>query len=515
MTVSLPRGIAARVERRLTPEPERELPTDPVAWVRTALDEHIWSHQAAMMRSVVKHRKTAWPACHGPGKSFSAARMAAWWIEGHPPGEAFVVTSAPSGHQVRAILWREIRRAHRRGGLPGSITDAQVPEWKIDGELIAFGRKPADLTDAVSAATVFQGIHARYLLVILDEACGIPKWLWDAVDTLVTNESGRVLAIGNPDDPETEFARICQPGTPWNVLHTSVFDTPNYTGEVVPEQMREMLPSVTWAQEMADKWGLTSPTYISKVLGIFPEVSDDVICTPRMIREAHERNLAGLGRGRFGMDVARYGADETCIYRNRDGMIRLADLPSVILDDMGAPLADDMAGRPAAWRGADVHVSRLRARALITKFSAPMSCDVVGLGAGVVDPLRAQGLEVFPFSGGEAAMDPARFVNKNAEAWWAFREGLEAGLIDLDPEDTVLAAQLQSRKWKHDASQRRIEIEKKDKMKERGLPSPDRADAAVMSWYEGVAHVPNPDTVLQDDSGQPTSITGDLLTKAT
>lgn len=508
----LPSGLAARVARRLTPEPERPLPTDPVLWVRNDLDEHLWSAQATMMRAVVEHRKTAWPACHGPGKSFSAARLAAWWIAGHPPGEAFVVTSAPSGHQVRAILWREIRRAHRRGNLPGSITDAQVPEWKIDGELIAFGRKPADLTDSVAAATVFQGIHARYLLVILDEACGIPKWLWDAVDTLVTNESGRILAIGNPDDPETEFARICQPGTTWHVLHTSVFDTPNYTGEVVPEQMREMLPSVTWAEEMADKWGIASPTYISKVLGQFPEVQDDVICTPRMVREAHERNLPGLGRGRFGMDVARFGADETCIYRNRDGVIRLAMIPDVVTDERGQRVDDEMAGREAAWRGADTTTSSRRAAAVLRKHPMQMSVDVVGLGAGVYDPLRAQGHPAVPFSGGEKAANPGRFVNRNAEAWWAFREALEAGLIDLDPEDTVLASQLQSRKWKHDASQRRIEIESKDKMRERKLPSPDRADAAVMSWYEGGVSVPDADTVLPDKADGPTTITGDLLT---
>jgi hypothetical protein len=160
-------------------------------------------------------------------------------------------------------------------------------------------------------------------------------------------------------------------------------------------------------------------------------------------------------------------------------------------------------------------VSRLRARAILTKYLVQMTVDVVGRGAGVVDPLRHAGLPVMPYSGGEAAANPARFVNRNAEAWWAFREGLEAGLIDLDPEDSVLAAQLQSRKWKHDASQRRIEIESKDKMKERGLPSPDRADAAVMAWYGGGATVNDPGTVLQDDSGTPPTITGDLLTMQT
>lgn len=47
------------------------------------------------MRSVIEHRYTAWQACHGPGKSFSAAWLIAWWIAAHPVGEAIAVSAAP------------------------------------------------------------------------------------------------------------------------------------------------------------------------------------------------------------------------------------------------------------------------------------------------------------------------------------------------------------------------------------------------------------------------------------
>ena len=42
-------------------------------------------------------------------------------------------------------------------------------------------RKPADYDPAA-----FQGIHARYVLVIIDEAGGVPKSILDAVDALAT-----------------------------------------------------------------------------------------------------------------------------------------------------------------------------------------------------------------------------------------------------------------------------------------------------------------------------------------
>jgi hypothetical protein len=136
------------------------------------------------------------------------SRLALWWIDVHPPGEAFVVTTAPTTPQVEAILWRYMGNAHKKGGLPGRITlDAK---WYIGNELVAYGRKPADYDPAA-----FQGIHARYVLVIIDEAGGVPKSIFDAVDALATNVDARVVAVGNPDDPASHFATICKPGSGW------------------------------------------------------------------------------------------------------------------------------------------------------------------------------------------------------------------------------------------------------------------------------------------------------------
>jgi hypothetical protein len=81
---------------------------------------------------------------------------------------------------------------------------------------------------------------------------------------------------------------------------------------------------------------------------------------------------------------------------------------------------------------------------------------------------------------------------------------MEDGLIDLDPEDDVLAAQLGSVKWGIDSSGR-IFIESKDDMRERGLPSPDHADAAVMS----TVNVGSAVDLLYGQNSQ----TGDLLEK--
>lgn len=132
---------------RKSPAPEKLRPLDlyaddPVGFCNQVLSDHLWGRQAEIATAVRDHRRVAVPSCHGAGKSFLAARLAAWWIACRPPGEAFVVTSAPTFAQVRAILWREIGRAHRAGKLPGKVT---LTEWRMGQELVGFGRKPADM----------------------------------------------------------------------------------------------------------------------------------------------------------------------------------------------------------------------------------------------------------------------------------------------------------------------------------------------------------------------------------
>lgn len=496
----VPLTLAADFERRVTPEPERELPTDPVKWTRDELDIFLWSVQRTILNSVVANRKTAVQSCHGIGKSFTAADLGAWWIEGHPPGEALVVTSAPSGDQMRLILWGEFGKLHTRGNLRGKITRGTTPEWKIGDLVVAFGRKPKDYVDANQARTMFQGIHARYLLVILDEACGIPEWLWDATLSLVTNEGSRILAIGNPDDPTSRFAKVCAPGSDYNVIAVSAFDTPNFTDEKVPEQLREMLVGPQYVADAAKDWGEDSPLYISKVLGQFPEVADDVLISPKLVREAWELDLSGKALhdpGRFGMDVADVGEDESCIYLNRAGMVRLVD----------------------SWKGADTFIGLTRARNALDEVELgrrPMQIDYPGVGTGVYNPLNHEGYQVTAFNGGEPANDPSRFENRNAEAWWVMRELMAAGMIDLDPEDTVLAAQLQSRKWRLDDTQRRIRVERKVEMKKRGMKSPDRADAVVLSVFNAVSTVEDAEAIVAAGGGPKAgTIASDLLEMVT
>jgi len=427
---------------------------DPVAFISDCLNETLWSRQQIIARALRDHRRIAVPSCHDAGKSFLASRLVAWWVATRPVGESFVVTSAPTFAQVRAILWREIRAAHRRGKLPGVLNRT---EWWINGGLVAFGRKPAD-----EDMTGFQGIHAKHVLVVFDEACGIPQPLWDAAETLIANAQSKLFAIGNPDDPTSAFARVCRPGSGWEVLPIDALGTPNLTGEQIPDALRDLLISAEWVADKRRQWGESSALYLAKVRGQFPEVGGDGLLSPALVRAAMARIWAPGEPVRIGVDVARFGRDRSVLALRRGACLEILE----VLEG-----ADTM-------RVAGSVVQALRRHA-----GASAIVDEIGLGAGVLDRLREQGLPAFGVNVARPPQERERFVNRRAELWWGLRERFIDGEIALDPQAKDLAAELTGLHWSVD-SRGRIAVESKEAMRRRGEASPDLADAAMLAFAE-------------------------------
>lgn len=407
-----------------------------------------------------------------------AARIGAWWLSCYPPGDALLVSTAPTGHQVRALLWREINKVHRAGNLPGRCNQT---EWIMPpNEIVGFGVAVRD-TDP----TRFQGIHAPRVLVILDEACGVTRSISEAAETLVTNDDSRLLKIGNPDDPSTAFADDCKPGTAYNVITISAYDTPNFTGEEVPAWMRKVLVSKTWVEERRKKWGETSPMYISKVLGEFPDISTDGLIPLGALQEAVNRDIPENVSfpNELGVDVARFGDDKSTFY-HRVGPV---------------------ARRVSEHRKRDTMelVGKVVRLAKMLKVDA-IKIDDTGLGGGVTDrlnELRFEGklkAKVVPVIVGQSATDDdaqERFYRLRDQLMWGMRERFIAGNIVLLPAVDLLAtgetpvedgtnellAQAGSIKYKQ-MSTGQIVVESKADMKKRGLPSPDDFDGLTLAF---------------------------------
>jgi hypothetical protein len=448
---------------------------EPQTWVKERLGEFLWTAQIEIMKAVRDNRHVAVRSCFDSGKSWTAARIACWWIDTHPPGQAFVVTTARSGVQVKAILWHEIHRAHGAGKLPGRLN--QTEWWRdvrnSDGEgsheeIVAFGRKPGD-----KDPTAFQGTHRRFVLVILDEAAEIPAMLFEAADALATNDESRVLAIGNPTDGSSHFAKVSKPGSGWKAIRISAWDTPNFTDEKVPEDIKAHLLSRVWVEEKRSNWGETNPMWVAKVEAEFPETREDALIPYAWVRDAIERNLPEGIPVELGVDVGA-GGDRNVIACRKGSKVRLIrrDYQPDTMQTCGNLV-----------------------KAIQVTGATACKVDSIGIGKGAVDRARElrfgekqARLPVVGVNVGEKARDPEEFLNLRAEGYWGLRERFEAGDVDLptykDMGGEDLAAQLVDVRFKR-TSRGQVQIESKDDIKRRSNgASPDDADAVMLAFMK-------------------------------
>lgn len=542
-TLELPRTLEgvqqelSRIERRMQ---RLRWANDPVLWAKERLGDTLWSGQRRILYSVRDHRKTAAATCHEIGKTYDAGLAAAWWIDIHKAGEAYVITTAPTAPQVRIILWKEIGRAHQRGNLAGRINQM---EWMMKvgdkEESVGIGRKPSDYSPAA-----FQGVHAPFVLVIVDEANGVRGPLWDALDSIMANDDSKMLAIGNPDEPAGEFFEACKPGSGFNVVHLSAFDSPNFTGEALPSSIRKQLVGHRYVEERRNKWartwhwidadgkllkieqpgieapkggvrvvppeggGLedTHPFWQSKVLGQFPVQSAAGSLIPlSWIRAAQERTLEPIGLNELSLDVgASEHGDPSCCGHRRGPVFR-------ILYEERQPDTMKTAGKLIQHLG-DKKYGATRAKV-----------DYIGVGRGVVDRAREQNLPVYPISVGEASTihscrvckhewDQSLMANKQqtnaythcpkcgsdqvwkvfadalSQFWWSVRGLFESEEIDIDERDDQLAEELLLLRWAPNSKGQ-------TKVFYADGPSPNRADALMIA-YAPVVEIPKGGSTL-------------------
>ncbi|MCE5324908.1 MAG: hypothetical protein LLG01_00690 [Planctomycetaceae bacterium] len=263
---------------------------------------HIWPKMRLIAESVRDNQKTAVPAGHSVSKTYGAGRLIVPWFKTcFQPST--VVTTAPSDNQVRNQLWRHIAASFASARVPlGGKLSQMMWDCKPSEEILAslppearecwalnfamgFSTSPDSSTEY---ATKMQGWHNDWVLAILDEACGIMGQIWDTVvDALLVNQRCKVLAIGNPTDPEGKFADACrvkgklnhleqssEPYTSdegWRVIPVSVLDTPNYI------EGREVIPGVAgrdYEEQICKKHPRGSNGWLIRIKAAFPSTKE-------------------------------------------------------------------------------------------------------------------------------------------------------------------------------------------------------------------------------------------------
>jgi hypothetical protein len=319
--------------------------------------------------------------------------------------------------------------------------------------------------------------------VVLDEACGIPESIYTGTEAITTAPMDRILAIGNPDDPNTEFGRIFreQPDD-WCLITISAFDTPNFTGEEVPEYLARSLPQPDWVESRRKDWGEDSNRYKSKILAEFPDTSDDGLFNMSQV-EAAVTNVtikkSPTVAPVLGVDVARFGTDRSVVVANWNGHVEHVD----------------------DWQGLDTIESARRIADIAKRLEArEIRIDAIGIGAGVKDNLGrlvSDHCDIYEMIGNAAS--PSFMQWYNARAYWydTLRGRIAAGEIDLPDHDQMIEEFRLIRYSLRDTS---LLIESKEDMRRRGIKSPDFLDAVIYATadIDGITGM-DPDRVVGEE----------------
>ena len=482
---------------------KRVYQNDPAAWVADVLGKRWYSRQQEIVDSYLGSSRLAVKSANGCGKSAVVADLITWEVAVGDPSETLCIVSAPTLSQIEKVIFAYLKvnkgLAQVHGfDIPGRISETLT--WKIDTEqgsnLLAFGKRPSD-KDIVSS---FQGTRKLRTKVFLDEAGGLPADMFTAAEAVATGGDSKILAIGNPDRRGTEFHRIFtdpQLSQDWNLHTISAFDLPTFTGEKVypePELQENLLrglTSVEWVEHKKRAWGEDSARYKSKVLGQFPDEADNTFFPQSVIDTAYETSIEEDENFKpiLGVDIARYGSDESRMYINRGGRIRLYD---------------DGTEDGGAWSKTDLITTARKVHHAAQRVGAKLvNVDANGVGGGVVDALltleefRDATYDVGAIMTANASPDNLRWFNQRAYQYDVLREGMANGKFDLDYDDVQLREELITQSYKFSAKGA-IQITSKDEMRKLGLASPDSLDAALLSTIDYVeSDMPEPGSVIE------------------
>lgn len=414
----------------------------------------LWEKQKEIMRSVVDNKKTTVKAGQGVGKTFTVSSIGLWWIASEE--NSILITTAPSGRQVKTLLWGEMRNAYYNSAMPlGGKID--LMQWKITEKWYAIGfstDKPVNVG----------GFHGERVMVIVDEASGMNDEIMDGLDGAVAGDQCRLLYTGNPLMPQGRFYdSFKDPG--FNKITISCMDHPNV---VRKKDLYPGMVSYDWVIDRGRRWGKNSAMYKARVLGEFPEGGTDQLIELSWVEEAHFRIMKTNSSQPIeaGVDVSDGGKDET-VFCVRQG-------PRVLYIEAWSP------GKEKTMETVGRLVN------LIKKWKVDVvKVDKIGVGAGVHTRLKELRpcKKVLGVNVGEAAYDTEAYQNRRDEIWYGLADRFNDGDIDLTrvKDNQECWSQITNIKKKVN-SRGQQKAESKADMKRRQVDSPDRGDALALAF---------------------------------
>lgn len=417
--------------------------------------------QEEVLEAFPVNQRLAMKACKGPGKTAVEAWLA-WNFLLTRPHPKIAATSI-SEDNLRDNLWTEMALWQSKSELlkhaftwtKSRIFANDHPEtWWM-----AFRTWPKS-ADKSRQADTLAGLHADYIMFILDESGGIPDAVMASAEAALSScKEGHIVQAGNPTMLEGPLYRACTSERRlWYVIEiTGDPDDPKRSPRI----------NVQWARDQIEKYGRENPWVLVNVFGKFPPASINVLIGPDEVSEAMKRYYREYEIGNaplvLGIDVARFGDDQSVIFPRR-GIQAFAPKKLRNIDStQGAGTVSRM------W-------DDLRADAAFID-------NTGGFGSGWIDQLRLLHRSPIGVGFAEKAQNSSRYVNKRAEMYFDAVEWIRRG--GALPQSTELSAALTQTTYTFQGD--RFLLEPKDDVKVKLGYSPDEADAFVLTFAQPVS----------------------------
>ena len=460
-----------------------------------ALGYDVFPQQFTTEWAVMEHERVAIRGCHSSGKTFFMSILAVWWVLKYE--DALVLTTAPTLEQVTKVMWGYIRTVARRAREKLKLT-GRAPDktqWMLDDGRSIQGRSTA-------RAVNFQGYHSPNCLIIIDEAPGLIEDLWGAIDGITASGNIRIVMLGNPTISSGMFFEASRYREGWTAIRYSALrDNPNVTELPLSEWKESENPigmdetergrlatllafdkndpeldndetihmaKRRWIRERWMDWGRREdPQWHSRVLGEFPPEDEHSLIARSALDRAGapaKLEIEAADAIEWGVDVAGSGQNDTVVVaRQGEDLLGLWALP-----DKDSRAAVKHVIQPWLNQTAVVRVDFAGMGEYFTN-------DMADWLSRIDLPIQLIGVNV-----GRGSSDSSRYMNLRMELSWRLKQRFDEGKI-RGVRDEKLRRELLSLRWF--VTERGVrQMEPKKEMEERGVPSPDRADALTLAF---------------------------------
>lgn len=417
--------------------------------------------QRDVMMDIANYTKVSVRSGHGVGKTGVEAVILLWFLSCFRFPK--VIATAPTRQQLNDILWSEVEKWRSRSPLLKELLTWTKTYVYMKG----YEKRWFAVAKTASEPENMQGFHEENMLIIVDEASGVEDDIMEAILATLSGKNNKLLMCANPTRTTGTFYDSHNRDRGMYKCHrVSSLDSARTNKENIAAFIR--------------KYGEHSNVVKVRVYGDFPAQEDDTFIPLSLIEQTtiNELEIEKINRISLGVDVARYGDDETIIASNAGGKI---EIPVV---RHGQSLMTTVGDIVMQYK--QIVKDHPQYTGVIT-----INIDDTGLGGGVTDRLeevkteqRLRRMEIVPVNfGNKPPQDGSEehYQDISTYMWATVKAEMENREISI-PNDEELVAQLSVRKYSI-TSQGKIMLESKKDMKARGIKSPDRADAVALSCY--------------------------------